>query len=136
MKKILFLSLFLSALCFNIADIYAQGPQGGRNMTIEERAKRTTEWMKEELNLTEDQIAPVDSINLLFTKTQQLLFQAAEGDREKIRETMTALEKEKMTAFSEVLTEDQWETYKKKTEEMMQRRGGAAPSREGRRPRQ
>ncbi len=120
MKKI----LLLSVVIFASFSIFAQG---GQRMSVEDRAKRTTEWMKTELKLADQQVTPVDSINLLFAKAQQRLFQAAEGDRDKVREQMTALEKEKENALSKVLTPDQLETYKKKTQEMMQNlrnRGG------------
>jgi hypothetical protein len=116
MKKIFFIGIF--ALC-----IFVLKAQPGRQrMTVEERAKKITEWMTKELNLTEDQIQPIDSINLLFTKAQQILFQSAEGDRDKIREAMGALEKEKEGALEKVLTEDQLDTYKEKTREMEQNR--------------
>ncbi len=96
-----------------------QPPQGRQRMTVEERAKQITEWMTTELNLTSAQIAPVDSINLLFAQAQRVLFQAAEGDRDKIRENMTVLAKEKETALAKVLTPEQLEAYKKKNAEMM-----------------
>ena len=116
MKKILLLTIVLLSSAF----LYAQ--EGRQRMTVEERAKSVTEWMKTELKLTTEQVAPVDSINLLFTKAQQLLFQSADGDRSKIRESMDGLEKEKDAAFSKVLTPEQLEAYKKKNQEMMQNR--------------
>ena len=116
MKKILLLTIVLLSSAF----LYAQ--DGRQRMTVEERAKATTEWMKTELKLTAGQVAPVDSVNLLFTKAQQMLFQSAEGDRSKLMEQMTALEKEKETALSKVLTSEQLEAYKKKNQEMMQNR--------------
>ncbi|MDR1676177.1 MAG: DUF4890 domain-containing protein [Tannerella sp.] len=103
--------------------LHAQTPQEGRprgegrRFTAEEMAKRTTEWMTAELNLTAEQTAPVDSINLLFAQAQQILFQSAEGDREKLRESMTALNQEKEKALSAVLTEEQLELYRKKITE-------------------
>jgi hypothetical protein len=123
MKQILLMSIILLVSLSS----FAQG--GGQRMTVEDRAKRTTDWMKTELKLTEQQIVPVDSINLLYAKTQQLLFQAAEGDRDKVRESMTGLEKEKENALSKVLTSSQLETYKAKTKEMMENfrnRGGGS----------
>lgn len=118
MKKILVLSVVL----FSSLSLFAQD-QPRQRQTVEERAKRVTEWMKTELKLKQEQIAPVDSINLLFAKTQQVLFQAADGDRSKIRESMEGLEKEKETALSKVLTPEQLDVYKKKSQEMMQNRG-------------
>jgi len=115
MKKIF---LLLVALLPLFAPVKAQNSQGGQRMSVEERAKMTTEWMTKELDLTVEQITPVDSINLLFAKAQQIIFQSADGDREKIRETMEALEKEKEASLSKVLTVEQLELYKKKRVEM------------------
>jgi len=119
MKRVTFLAVFLLTV---FTCVLAQSQRGGQRMTVEERAKRTTEWMKEELNLTTEQIAPVDSINLLFAKAQQIIFQSSDGDREKIRETMEALENEKVLSLSEVLTEEQIELYKEKVKEMTNNR--------------
>ncbi len=124
MKKIFLLFILLLSVSTMITAQRPQGGQGGQRMTVEERAKQTTKWMESELKLTKNQVAPVDSINLVFAKAQQALFQSAEGDREKIREAMTALEKEKETAFSKVLTPEQLETYKEKVKELMNRRRG------------
>lgn len=120
MKKILLLSVFT---VFTLSIALAQPPQGRQRLTVEERAKRTTDWMKTELALTQEQVAPIDSINLLYTKAQQVLFQSSEGDRSKIRESMSALENEKQTALSKVLTPKQLEDYKKRIEEMRNNRG-------------
>ena len=112
MKK----SLLLAVLLFTVFTIsYAQG--GRQRTSPEERAKRTTEWMKKELNLTQEQVAQIDSINLDYAKAQQSLFDEANGDRSKIREKMTALTKERDEAFSEVLTKEQMDLYKKKSSE-------------------
>lgn len=114
MKKLLLLVLF---------SVIFSGVHAQRNrITVEERAKRNTEWMKNELNLSEEQIPPVDSINLLFTKAQHVLMQNEEGNREKIREALTALDAQKTESLKTVLTSDQLETYKKKSEEMRNNR--------------
>ena len=107
----------------NAGIVFSQPPQGGaQRMTVEERAKKTTEWMTTELSLTQEQIAPVDSINLLFTKVQQTYFQSVDGDRDKVREAMITLGKEKEEALSKVLTPKQMEDYKVKIQEMMNNR--------------
>jgi hypothetical protein len=49
---------------------------------------------------------------------QQVIFQSVDGDREKVRETMAALETEKETALSKVLTTEQLDLYKTKRGEM------------------
>ena len=115
MKNLLLMSVMLLCTLFLQAQ---QPPQGRQRMTAEERAKQATEWMTTELKLTQEQVAPVDSINLLFTKAQGVVFQAADGDRDKMRENMAALDQEKEAALAKVLTSEQLETYKKKNEEM------------------
>jgi hypothetical protein len=124
MKKLV---VCIVAICMCIP-LFAQEPQGGgqrgdgRRFSPEEMAKRTTEWMTKELNLTAGQTAPVDSINLLFAQAQQILFQSFDGERDKIREAMTALNQEKEKALTGVLTEEQLELYKKRVSEMATRR--------------
>ena len=117
MKKIV-MFVFFALLSISIA--FSQPPQGGGNlrMTVEERAKRTTEWMTKELDLSQDQVVLVDSVNLLFTKVQQSYFQAVDGDRDKIREAMATLNKEKEEALSKILTNKQLENYRIKVQEM------------------
>ncbi|MDR3262313.1 MAG: DUF4890 domain-containing protein, partial [Tannerella sp.] len=119
---------FVLFIVFSLActPLFAQAPQGsrggGRSFSPEEMAQRTTEWMTKELNLTSDQTTPVDSINLLYARAQQILFQSSEGERDKIREAMDALNQEKEKALAKVLTEAQLELYKKRVSEMANRR--------------
>ena len=122
MKKIY---LLMITVLFSLSMV---AQQGGPRLSVEERAKRTSEWMKTELKLQDKQIAPVDSINLLFAKKQQALFQSGGGDREKIRESMANLEKEKETTLSKVLSAEQLKIYKEKNQELRDRvRGGGRP---------
>ena len=121
MKKIGILSLIA---LLNASVAFSQPPQGGgQRMTIEERVQKNTEWMTKELNLTQEQIVLVDSVNLLFTKVQQSYIQAVDGDRDKIREAMVTLNKEKEEALSKILTDEQLEIYKTKVQEMINSRG-------------
>ena len=120
MKKIE-LFTFFALLSTGIA--FSQPPGGGQRVTVEERAKKTTEWMITELELTHEQIIVVDSINLLFTKAQQSYIQAVDRDPGKVREAMITLNKEKEDALSKVLTESQMKNYRAKTQEMMNSRG-------------
>lgn len=89
-------------------------PQGSQ-MTVEERAKLMTESMKEELKLTEAQLAPVDSINLLYLKAQLVFFQAArDGDltREQVQESTEKLAEEKEKSLTPILTKKQMKAYR------------------------
>ncbi|MDR1121531.1 MAG: hypothetical protein LBM08_11510 [Dysgonamonadaceae bacterium] len=117
MKKLIFVCCTL--LC--VTALMAQRESNRPRATVEERAKRTTEWMTQLLNLTPEQIPPVDSINLVYAKTQQVLFQSAEGDREKIRAALTALEEKKQEALATYLTEDQMKAYRQRMTEMQNR---------------
>jgi Spy/CpxP family protein refolding chaperone len=118
MKKFILFTVFLLSSTL----IFAQAPRGGgQRSSPEEIAKRNTEWMTKDLKLTPEQVAPVDSINLLYAKAQQALFQSNVSDREKLREAFTALNGEKEKAFEKVLTKDQFEQYKKKVAEMTER---------------
>jgi hypothetical protein len=127
MKKVILFTAFLLTTTLLFAQS-PQGPQEQRGRQRQERispeaiAKRNTEWMTKELNLTAEQVAPVDSINLVFAKAQQVIFQSAGEDRQKFRENLQALEKEKETSLSGVLTAEQLELYKKKREEMTRNR--------------
>ena len=129
MKKIYLLAIVLLATSF----AFAQSPQGGqgnqgqggggrRQFSAEEIAQRQTDWMKRDLNLTEEQVAPVDSINLLYAKAQVALMQSASGDRESMRTVMQDLMAKKEEALSSVLTKDQMDLYRQRMQQMMERR--------------
>jgi Spy/CpxP family protein refolding chaperone len=118
MKKMILLTVCV-LLC---TPIFAQSPQGGQRLSPEEMAARNTEWMTKELNLTAEQKTSVDSINLLYAKAQQILFQSFEGERDKIREAMTALNEEKEKALTEILTAEQLKAYKDKASQRMNER--------------
>jgi len=82
--------------------------------------------MKTELKLTDTQAASVDSINLVYAKKQGELFQqgGGGGDREAMREKMTALNAEKEKAFAATLTEEQLAKYKENPRGGFGRPGG------------
>jgi len=79
--------------------------------------------MKTELNLTPEQIAPIDSINLVFAKAQAKLIEKANGDFASVREDMQKLNALRLEAYGKVLTDEQMEAYKKLMEERMRNRG-------------
>ncbi|MDR1762617.1 MAG: DUF4890 domain-containing protein [Dysgonamonadaceae bacterium] len=121
MKKFLLMALLLCGSTVMFSQRPGGGPGGGQ-FSPEDFAKRQTEWMTKELNLTDAQIAPVDSVNLLYAKKQQELFKP-DGDREAMREAMQTINAEKEAAFAKILTEEQFKTYKEKSREMFGRRG-------------
>ena len=103
--------------------VFAQ-PQRPNRATPEESAKRTTEWMKTELKLTPEQVAPIDSVNLVFALAQAKLFESANGDFASIREAAQKLNELRIEAYEPILTKEQMAAYKKLMEERMQNRGG------------
>lgn len=119
MKRFLFVSVCL--LVFSLT-ISAQqgGPRSQR--TPEENAKRMTEMMTKELNLTADQVAPVDSINLVFSQAQAKLRESANGDFSSMRENMQKLNALRVESLEKVLTKEQMDAYKKLMEERMKNR--------------
>lgn len=75
-----------------------------------ERAKKQTEWMKTELNLTGDQTAKVEKINLTYAEKKKAIM-------DKMHQEMKALHKSQDEEINAVLTPDQQAKYKTKKEE-------------------
>lgn len=138
MKKIYLLAFVLLTTTF----AFAQRPEGGqgqggrRQFSAEEIAQRNTDWMKKDLNLTDDQVAPVDSINLVYAKAQVALMQSASGDRESMRTAMQDLMAKKGEALSSVLTKEQMDLYKQRMSERGNRMGGPRGNNPDRQPQQ
>jgi len=80
--------------------------------------------MKDSLALTPAQIAPVDSINLVFAKAQAKLMENANGDFTSVRADMQKLNALRLEAYEKVLTDEQIEAYKKMMAGRMRNRGG------------
>jgi len=115
--------LFFAISCLFIVALAVSAQPGG-NRTPEESAKRMTDMMTTSLNLTPQQVAPVDSINLVFAKAQAALREKANGDFSSIREDMQKLNALRLDAYSKVLTDEQLQAYKKMMEERQRNRGG------------
>ena len=128
MKRFL---LAIVCVCVVSLTVSAQ-PGGGNRRTPEENAKRQTERMTVELKLTPEQVAPVDSINLVFAQARAKVFEKANGDFASVREDMQKLSALQLEAFGKVLTDDQLVTYKKQMEERRQRGPGGQGGGQGR----
>jgi len=122
MKKVLFGFICLLALSFSVS---AQPGQGGNRQqrTPEESAKQYTETLKTTLNLTARQVAPVDSVNLVYAKAVAKLRENSNGDFQSMREPMTKLEDQRTAAFAKILTDEQVQAYKKYLADRPQRGG-------------
>lgn len=99
-KKLLAV-LFTLMMAFNLA---AQGPSKGqceKSKTPEERAKKQTEWMKKDLQLTDVQAAEVEKINSKYAIESDKLKQEFKEKR-KINST------NKNAELKKVLTPEQY----------------------------
>jgi Spy/CpxP family protein refolding chaperone len=127
MKKIIvFSSSVLIMLIFTISAFAQQG--GGRgSMTPQEIADRQTNQMKETLVLTAEQLPKIEALNLTYAEKMVTAREAADGDRESMRDTFRAMMKEKDVTLKEILTSEQWtklEAWRKEARENGQRRRG------------
>ncbi|MEI6683976.1 MAG: hypothetical protein WCO44_15200 [Bacteroidota bacterium] len=116
------LLIALAALfIFSVSSVYAQGNGMGRGgATPEERAKRQTERMKEELKLTPAQEPKAEAINLKYAKKVEDVRKIT--DTAVQRKSLLELNKQKTAELKAVLTPDQLKTYQKIMQEMMEKR--------------
>ena len=117
MKKF---SIAIVCLFIVSSTVFAQRPSP---RSPEENARQTTEWMKTELDLTPEQVVPIDSINLVFAQAQAILFERANGDFASVREDMQKLNALRLEAYEKILTDEQMQAYRKLMEERRRNRG-------------
>ena len=118
--KIILGGLFLMLTTFPMF-----GQPGGRDMpSPEERAKRQTAHMTEELKLTSEQEKEVGDINLTYANKMKDARDEAAGDRTAMRAKMEAMMKEKSEALKEVLTEEQIKSFEEMESQNGQGRQG------------
>jgi len=110
-KKVLAFMLLFAAV--SIVAVFAQRP----NVTPEQRAKAMTERMKKQLNLTDDQVVKLDSINLQFAKEQM---KARESGND-VREAMRAASEKYTATLKGILTPDQFQQWQDARKKMMER---------------
>ena len=110
MKKMFLGFVCLLVLSFTVS---AQPGQGRQQRSPEESAKQYTETLKTQLNLTAKQVAPVDSVNLIYAKAAAKLREESQGNFSSMRESMQKLEDQRTTAFAKILTDEQLQAYKK-----------------------
>ncbi len=120
MKNILF-SIFTILLVSFAISTKAQ-PQH-KKFNAEDMSKMQTEMMKKELNLSDKQTTEVSAINLKFAKKMDEQRKNSEGDREAMHKQMETMQKERNAELKEVLTDEQYEKFLKKEEEMRKNHG-------------
>ena len=117
--------LILTMVTMISSSVVAQGPGngGGRgNATPEERAKRQTDMMKDNLSLTAAQEPKVSAINLKYAKKMDDVRKIADTAAQ--RKSAENIQKQKEGEFKAVLTATQFKEYLKFVEEMKARRRG------------
>jgi len=92
----------------------------GRNATPEQRAKRQTEMMKDNLDLTAAQEPKVQAINLKYANKMQDVRKMTDTAAQ--RKSAMALNKQKETELKAILTANQFKEYQKMMAEFMARR--------------
>lgn len=113
MKK---LTLFLMLTLFISGSAFAQQRQ---RATPEDRAKRQTETLVKELELTKKQEAKVYEINLKYA--QPKTNNSTSNDRDKRREEMRKSIEERNAAIKEVLTDEQKTKFDEHLKKMQDR---------------
>ena len=100
-----------------------QGPGRGQNWQwTEDNVKQRVNRLSQALDLTEEQEKKVLEFELEQYKKNSVEMQKHRGDREKMREIMTNQRELRDKKFGEVLTEEQYKTYKQNQQDRMQNR--------------
>lgn len=109
MSKFLLSSFILILSLCNMA----QAQEIHRVGTADERAAKITEWMKETLQLTQDQIGPVTEINRRYAQMQDDLTYSSGSRSDKMHQAK-ANDHAKEAELQKIFTQDQFTAYKKK----------------------
>ncbi len=104
-KAVILLVISLSIFACNFAS------RQPRQWSPKDMAERQTQMMNEQLNLSEQQLKQVESINLNMAKEFENLRNESDGDREKMRILRNDLMTRKNQKLEEVLTTEQFERY-------------------------
>jgi len=115
MKKITMQAFLLMTLLALFSNAYSQQKT---TATPEEKANKWTEWMKNNLQLTDDQVPKVEAINLKYaTKMRELKNDTTQTKKEKQdvgKQDESAMDAE----FKAVLTDAQYTSYQAKKSDM------------------
>ncbi|ESU19807.1 hypothetical protein FEDK69T_30630 [Flavobacterium enshiense DK69] len=115
MKKIII--AVLSVMLLTVVNVNAQSKNAKAQSTPEQRAEKLTTWMKDNLNLTAEQIPLVQELNLKYARLNEELKNMSGPRNEKmkkIKSNETAKEEE----LKKILTPEQFQTYTTKKREV------------------
>lgn len=99
---------------FNLQIIFSQEQK--TDYTPEERANYQTNWMKENLDLSDEQSQKVAALNLVYANKMEKV-KTLSGNKEKF-ERAKAIQAEKDKKISEILNKKQYEKYIDKKKEL------------------
>lgn len=102
--------IVIAAVLVSIGTATASERGALQHTTPQQRADVQTQYMKEHLDLTDEQLSKITQINLDYAKQADPLIKGSEGDLTLLKE-MKALGQKKDAALKEVLTSQQFETY-------------------------
>jgi hypothetical protein len=93
--------------------------------TWEDIAEKETRWMKKKLKLTKEQLQSVKAINTVYAfkrkNYETTTSPNGEDNKQKIRDTLALLDKEKDDELRKVFTEKQYNLYKTKKPELIEK---------------
>jgi hypothetical protein len=104
---------------FSLLLVYSNAQNGRSLPPPEDRAKKITEWMKTNLQLSDAQVAQVEPINLKYANKAQELQGSTSPKKQKLL-VLKDIETAKDEELKKVLTPDQFKTYSAKKEELKQ----------------
>ncbi len=122
MKQIILIGTFL---IFMTGKIFAQDVE--TKLSPEERARFQTEWMKQNLSLSEDQLAQIEPLNLKYAKKMEEV-KTISGKIGKLKKAKAIMD-EKDGQLKKILTKDQFKIYLEKREEIRDKMKEAARQR-------
>lgn len=114
----------------------AQRGEGREKMSLEQMAERRTERLTEELKLSKKQAKEMYALQLEEMKRMQLMRDEKAGSREAMAERMKQARQERVAAYKQILTPEQFAEWEKMEKEQMKRRhpgmrGGQHPAKKG-----
>jgi len=103
-------------IAFSFFNTKAFSQDSYEQRTPEERAKIQTEWMKQNLNLSDEQFEKVEPLNLEYALKMEEV-KSIDGKLSKIKKAKS-LSDEKDSKLKTILSEEQFEKYLKKRKEL------------------
>ena len=108
--------ILLTAVIILQASTFVWGQQK-EPLPPEDRAAKLTEWMNANLQLTEDQTAKAQDINLKYARKNETLRNSNESRMEKIKK-LKSYDQEKDDELKALFNADQYKIYSQKKEEI------------------